>query len=453
MASADVHNTSVTGNSRPYNAIIFDLGGVIFTWSVSSPESPLPANVFRRILSSSHWFEYEKGNLDKDEVYSLVAKQFAVEPAAVENTCQILSDFLQSNKKVLEVIRELKEMGFLIYAMSNISVPDWEMLKTKATPAEWALFDHTFTSASARQRKPGVGFFNHVIEKSGIDPSRTIFVDDKLENVVTARSFGMHGIVFDDDSKVIKDLKNLCYDPVLRGKRFLASRRKNFKSVTSNNIEFMENFSQFLILLATGDESLVDYTMDSPGLFNFFQGRSLLTTEFFSNDLDTTSVGLTVVSHVNEATKHEIMDKMLLYRDSDGIIQVYFDHSRPRMDPGVCVNVLNLFYQYGRGHELSATLDWVEQVLKNRAYISGTYYYVGADHFLFLVSLLLQNSAEVRKRLGPIFKERVMERIGTEGDSLTLAVRILAATVVDLVDERDYKSLLSMQCEDGSWGH
>lgn len=83
----------------------------------------------------------------------------------------------------------------------------------------------------------------------------------------------MHGIVFDDEAKVIKDLKNLCYDPVLRGKRFLSSNRKNLKSVTSNNIELMEvcsvnftltqcnltndssqNFSQLLILLATGDE-------------------------------------------------------------------------------------------------------------------------------------------------------------------------------------------------------
>lgn len=115
--------------------------------------------------------------------------------------------------------------------------------------------------------------------------------------------------------------------------------------------------------------------------------------------------------------------------------------------------MLNLFYKNGRGHELSATLDWIEQVLKNRAYISGSYYYLGADHFLFFLSRLLQNSAEVRARLGPMFKERITERFGTEGDSLSLAVRIIAATVVDLVDERDLKSLLSKQCGDGSWGN
>ena len=119
----------------------------------------------------------------------------------------------------------------------------------------------------------------------------------------------------------------------------------------------------------------------------------------------------------------------------------------------VCVNVLTLFYENGRGHEIPGTLDWVEQVLINRAYISGTYYYVSADQFLFFLSRLLQNSAEVRQRLGPVFKDRVMERFGAEGDSLSLAARITAATVVDLVDDRDFETLLSMQCEDGSWGN
>jgi len=95
-------------------------------------------------------------------------------------------------------------------------------------------------SAAARERKPNIGFYQHVIDKTGIDPSRTIFVDDKLENVLTARSFGMHGIVFDDQEKVIQQLKNLCGDPILRGKNFLASHKKRLISVTSTNIELSE---------------------------------------------------------------------------------------------------------------------------------------------------------------------------------------------------------------------
>jgi hypothetical protein len=117
----------------------------------------------------------------------------------------------------------------------------------------------------------------------------------------------------------------------------------------------------------------------------------------------------------------------------------------------VCVNVLALFYVNGRGHELRSTLDWVESVLVNRAYISGTYYYVSADQFLFFMSRFLRAAPEVRRRLAPIFKERVLERFGVEADSLSLAARILAAAAIEIVDQRDLETLLSRQCEDGSW--
>ena len=120
-------------------------------------------------------------------------------------------------------------------------------------------------------------------------------------------------------------------------------------------------------------------------------------------------------------------------------------------DPVVCVNVLNLFYKNDRGHELSKTLDWVEQVLLNRAYIAGTYYYATADQFLFFLSRLLHNSLEVRQRLGSMFKERIVERFGAEEDPLSIASRIIAACTVGIVDHRDLETLLSMQSEDGSW--
>ena len=120
-------------------------------------------------------------------------------------------------------------------------------------------------------------------------------------------------------------------------------------------------------------------------------------------------------------------------------------------DPVVCVNVLTLFYENGRGHEVRSTLDWVESVLVNRAYISGTSYYVGADQFLFFFSRFLRVAPEVRRRLAPTFKERVLERFGVDANPLSLAARILAAAAVEIVDQRDLETLLALQCEDGSW--
>ena len=129
-----------------YNAVVFDLGDVLFTWSSSTPKSPLPSSTIKSILRSFHWFEYEKGNLTEEEVYSLVAQEFRVAAADVKSAFEAARDSLKSNPKLLDVIQELRKSGLAIYAMSNISAPDWEVLSTKATPQEWALFDHVFTS-------------------------------------------------------------------------------------------------------------------------------------------------------------------------------------------------------------------------------------------------------------------------------------------------------------------
>jgi hypothetical protein len=132
------------------------------------------------------------------------------------------------------------------------------------------------------------------------------------------------------------------------------------------------------------------------------------------------------------------MDKMLKYQNSDGIIQVYFDHARPRIggyyilltenkwpttnqysykDPVVCVNVLN---KNGRSHwhELPKILDWLPH--KSRLHYWTIFYYTTADHFLFFLSRLLQNSSEVRQRqsLGPMLKERIVERFGADANPL-----------------------------------
>jgi FMN phosphatase YigB (HAD superfamily) len=94
--------------------------------------------------------------------------------------------------------------------------------------------------AKARERKPNVGFYQHVFTVSGIDPKQTIFVDDKPENVLTARSFGVHGIVFDNADDLVRQLKNFCENPVERAWSFLYANKKQLTSVTTNGVVLRE---------------------------------------------------------------------------------------------------------------------------------------------------------------------------------------------------------------------
>jgi len=239
--------------SSTYTTLIFDIGDVLFSWSAQTKTSISP-KVLHNILSSSPWNDYERGRISQGECYSRVGREFSVEPTELSRAFQEARDLLQSNEDLILAIRHLKvhSKGTLkVFAMSNISAPDYEVLRAKS--ADWSLFDDIFTSAGVGERKPHLGFYRTVLSTTGADPSRTIFVDDKLENVLSARSLGMCGIIFDDQRKVIRALHNLLGDPVERGRQYLTLNAKKLQSVTENGILLRENFSQLLILEATCD--------------------------------------------------------------------------------------------------------------------------------------------------------------------------------------------------------
>lgn len=243
---------------QPYTAIIFDLGDVLFQWSAETRTSISPRTL-RSILNSPTWFDYERGRLGEAECYSAISTEFNIPPEEIRQAFQDARDSLQANHDLIGLIRELKtqsEGSLRIYAMSNISLPDWEVLRTK--PADWSIFDDVFTSGAAGERKPHLGFYRHVIAATGLQPHQAIFVDDKLENVLSARSLGFCGIVFDSPSTVKRALRNLIGDPVQRGREYLTRNAGKLESVTRATpkheaIVVQENFAQLLILEATGD--------------------------------------------------------------------------------------------------------------------------------------------------------------------------------------------------------
>ncbi|KAJ7251471.1 Haloacid dehalogenase-like hydrolase-domain-containing protein [Mycena haematopus] len=440
--------------TETFNTIIFDIGDVLFSWS-SHTKTSISSKTLHQILASPTWFDYERGKLSEDDCYAKVGSEFSLAPAEIRQAFVEARDSLQSNDDLIALVRELKEQsnGTLhVFAMSNISLPDYEVLRTKK--ADWDIFDRIFTSGEAGERKPHLGFYKHLISETKINPRRTIFVDDKLENVLSARSLGLHGIVFPKggSDKVKRALRNLIGDPVLRGRDFLQRNARHLESITDNGIILKENFAQLLLLELTDNRDLVNI-VEHPRAWNFFRsGKGTLTTETFPFDLDTTSLGLTVVKNDKEVAS-SVMDEMLQYIDSDGIVLTYFDHQRPRFDPVVCVNVLTLFYMYNREAELQPTLQWICEVLRNRAYLEGTRYYETAECFLYFLSRLLLSSSDpaLHEALGPLLKERLQERIGAEGDALQLAMRIVACTSLGLRDAVDLCTLRELQCEDGGF--
>ena len=237
----------------PPKGIIFDLGDVLFTWSPDTTTS-LPAKTIRSIISSTVWIEYETGRINQDACYHQVAQHFSIAASEVAEAFSQARDSLQPNNAMMSFIHELRETSrgaIKVYAMSNVSQEDYAVLSTKM--ADWSVFNRVFTSGHAGMRKPDLSFYQYVLEETELTPEEAVFIDDKMENVLAARSLGIKSIVFDHNSTVTHTLSNILNDPVRKGYEYLYRNAKHFDSITDSGIVVSENFAQLLILDATHD--------------------------------------------------------------------------------------------------------------------------------------------------------------------------------------------------------
>ncbi|KAL2815868.1 HAD-like protein [Aspergillus cavernicola] len=443
--------TIANGIKPGKTTILVDLGGVLFHPPVNHTLAAGETTVtLGRIMSTSTWMSYEVGKLDDEGCFTQLADQFGFEAKDLAAIIHNLRETTTYDKEMLSVFRAIKQApGVEIALVSNISKMDYQALRQVFDEAFWNTFDHIFTSSMLGIRKPSLRFYRHVLRATRSAPQNAFIVDDRPENVLAARSIGIRGTasLFD----LSRRLNNLVGNPVERGMVFLRQRAGELHSTTQEGVIIEENYAPLLILEVTKDWSLVNLKRP-PRMWNFFSGTPKYTTGVYPDDLDTTSLALTTIKYDTD-TAHSILDEMLEYVDEDGFVQIYVDKSRPRVDAVIALNVLVAFYMYERGYELPQTLDWMHNILLNRAYIDGTRYYPNAEWFLYYLTRLLGQSNDpiLHERLEKPLKARVIERIGVDGDAFCLGMRLLACQSLGIENNLDRERLASLQQEDGGW--
>ena len=387
----------------------------------------------------------------------------------------------------------------------------------------WSIFDKVFASGIEGMRKPDLCFFQHVIKEIGVHPSKIIMVDDTTENVCAARSQGMHALLVDKSLPSIGGrLGNLLQDQVRRAQVFLQDNAgKHYCTVEGHDdIIVKDNFSQLIIWELLGDEDIIylkwpcgktqgiqpsvnghlnghpnghseDRSGDNAsgrsdvknGLWNYFCESSVLTTREFPPDADTTSIGYLSLPERYLSTiadVHLVLEAMATNLDLDGIMQVYFDPTRPRTAPEVCVNILRLFHRFGQGSDprTKKTEDYVINCLNHDACLDGSRHYSTPESFLYFVARFFaemrgegeckggrgggdggddNSSSSLRKNLSAI-TTHLQNRLNVPTNPLALALRLFACQTVDMdphLYRQDLETFKSLQEEDGGWppGH
>jgi FMN phosphatase YigB (HAD superfamily) len=179
-----------------WDAIVLDLGNVVFEWSTESAAQPKAT--LKSMMRSDTYTRYETGQIEtEDEFGNILGLQLGLDGSLVRTTFETARQSLTVNDELVDFVRELKRStGIRVYAMSNIPRKEVEYL-SRTHPLTMGIFDRVYASGIAGLRKPDPAFYAMVLVDSQLVPGRTIFVDDKIQNVDVAKDLGMCGLRFE----------------------------------------------------------------------------------------------------------------------------------------------------------------------------------------------------------------------------------------------------------------
>lgn len=186
--------------------IVFDFGGVLFRWQphefmarlipqrtqTGVDTQALIAEFFEGFAGD--WGEFDRGVLEAGPLADRIAARTGLGLADVRKVIDAIPHELEPLRDTVALLHRLHGTGHPLYFLSNMPAPYADHLE--ANHDFLALFRAGVFSARVNLIKPDPAIFAHATQAFGIDPARTLFIDDVAHNVVAARAAGWQALQF-----------------------------------------------------------------------------------------------------------------------------------------------------------------------------------------------------------------------------------------------------------------
>ena len=190
---------------------LFDLGGVFFDWDPNH----FFINIFKDLeerqyflneICNDAWnIQQDAGRLIKDAELELIPKfpkyEKQIKMYYANHRNMIKGTFTKS----IEILDYLKKNNYECYVLSNWSAEtfigmteDYPFLKK---------FDGLLISGEDKLIKPNLDIYQLAIERFDLDPHKCVFIDDKLENIETAKKLSFHTIHLTNPKTISAEIK------------------------------------------------------------------------------------------------------------------------------------------------------------------------------------------------------------------------------------------------------
>lgn len=176
--------------------VVFDLGGVILGHSYEKNKEAMDAVSFMKGDQPFPWWwvDFDRGTITWEGVMEEIAKETGCTLGEADGMIRTVMHSFDEFPDSVELVRELSGRGYKLYILSNMPREFMEHMRTLGF---YGYFDGEGVSSEENLVKPEPEFFRVLLDRYGLDPAETLFVDDKPSNTESAEKLGFRVCVFD----------------------------------------------------------------------------------------------------------------------------------------------------------------------------------------------------------------------------------------------------------------
>ncbi|WP_428420108.1 HAD family hydrolase [Methylibium sp.] len=189
-------------------AVVFDFGGVVFRWRpLSLLQQVLPRHagddiaaqalaerIFQGFRPGSDWAEFDRGTVEPEGLVTRIAARTGLAADELRAVVDAVPMHLEMEPKTVALMRALREAKHPLYYLSNMPAPYADHLERQHEFLSW--FEAGLFSARIGLIKPEPAIFERAERDFGIDPARSLFIDDHAGNIDAARAAGWQALHF-----------------------------------------------------------------------------------------------------------------------------------------------------------------------------------------------------------------------------------------------------------------
>lgn len=187
-------STTAATNYRRFDAVIFDLFGVLIAFDDDLVTRRLaehcadPRRAFAAMQDIVSREDLIRGRLTLNDLHADLVSRHGLSLSPEAFKASWLEPYSEPMPGMGNLIRELVKQHRLVL-LSNVDKYYWNTIRDGY--GELQHFDRLVLSCDVGVAKPDRAMFELAVQAAGTDASRCFFVDDKLENVQAAARLGL----------------------------------------------------------------------------------------------------------------------------------------------------------------------------------------------------------------------------------------------------------------------